>query len=101
MAEEEDKILGYLGIWMSPDSADLCNIAVAQEYRHMQLGQCLLREGISQAVARGAERMLLEVRESNEAAIKLYRHNGFEEISRRRGYYSKPTEDALLMQCLF
>ena len=100
VAERQGKILGYLGIWMSFDTADLCNIAVGEECRRKHLGQQLLQEGLRLAAAGGVKRMLLEVRESNHAAICLYSRNGFEEIGRRKEYYSKPTEDALLMQCL-
>lgn len=100
VVEDVGKILGYLGIWLSFDTADLCNIAVMDECRRKHLGQQLLQEGLRQAAAGGAEQILLEVRESNEAAISLYRRNGFKEIGRRKAYYSRPTEDALLMQCL-
>lgn len=100
VAEGEGEISGYLGIWLSFDTADLCNMAVAYECRRRHLGQQLLQEGLRLAAEKGAAQVLLEVRESNEAAIGLYQRNGFQEIGRRRGYYSRPTEDALLMRCL-
>lgn len=100
VAEEKGRILGYLGIWISFDTADLCNMAVMYECRRKHLGQQLLQKGLRLAASGGVERMLLEVREANEAAIRLYSSNGFIEIGRRKEYYSNPTEDALLMQCL-
>jgi ribosomal-protein-alanine N-acetyltransferase len=47
----------------------------------------------------GARSAHLEVRPSNEAALRLYRSAGFEEVLRRPGYYREPAEDALVMAC--
>jgi len=58
----------------------------------------LIDAAIAEAESRGAESMFLEVRESNRAARALYASRGFEEISRRRGYYRTPVEDALVLR---
>ena len=71
-AETDGQIVGYCGIWTSFESADLCNIAVKKEFRKAGLGQKLLEAGIQEAAAKGVERILLEVRQSNKAAIRLY-----------------------------
>ena len=93
-AETDGQIVGYCGIWTSFESADLCNIAVKKEFRKAGLGQKLLEA----AAAKGVERILLEVRQSNKAAIRLYEKNGFQTIGLRKSYYTKPVEDAILME---
>ena len=97
-AETDGQIVGYCGIWTSFESADLCNIAVKKEFRKAGLGQKLLEAGIQAAAAKGVERILLEVRQSNKAAIRLYEKNGFQTIGLRKSYYTKPVEDAILME---
>ena len=94
----DGQIVGYCGIWTSFESADLCNIAVKKEFRKAGLGQKLLEAGIQAAAAKGVERILLEVRQSNKAAIRLYEKNGFQTIGLRKSYYTKPVEDAILME---
>ena len=96
VAEEEGKILG-LGVLMSViDSGDVMDLAVAPEARRKGIGRALLTELIRTADARGVRRLFLEVREHNEAAIRLYETSGFLRIGVRRDYYEKPREDALL-----
>ena len=91
-AETDDQIVGYCGIWTSFESA------VKKEFRKAGLGQKLLEAGIQAAAAKGVERILLEVRQSNKAAIRLYEKNGFQTIGLRKSYYTKPVEDAILME---
>lgn len=97
-AETDDQIVGYCGIWTSFESADLCNIAVKKEFRTAGIGQKLLEAGIQAAADKGVERILLEVRQSNKAAIGLYTKEGFQTIGKRKAYYTKPVEDAVLME---
>lgn len=97
----EGKVTGYCGIWTSYETADLCNMAVSLEYRRRGTAQKLLEEAIALTAKRNVERILLEVRASNEAAIALYQKNNFQKIGVRKGYYSAPLEDAVLMEfCL-
>lgn len=93
-----DKIVGYCGFWCSCDCADLCNLAVAKEFRKQHLGRELLCRGLTLLKEKGIERVLLEVRQSNEAAIGLYTKIGFEKIGVRPNYYSLPVEDGILME---
>ena len=60
--------------------------------------QALLHQAFKKCAGEGVEQILLEVRESNEAAIKLYVKLGFNEISLRRNYYRDPQEHAVIMQ---
>lgn len=98
VAEQEQRIVGYCGLWVSYETADLCNLAVAAAYRQQGIAERLLREGLCRAAERAAEEVLLEVRRSNLPAIRLYEKTGFCQIGVRSRYYRNPTEDAILMQ---
>lgn len=96
--EREGKIAGYCGFWISFDNADLCNMAVASEYRQKGIGTRLLKEGMEILKQKKVENILLEVRQSNQNAQKLYEKLEFQTIGVRKGYYSHPKEDAILMK---
>lgn len=96
--EDEYRIKGYCGIWISYESADLCNIVVLEKYRKQGIGETLLTEAMCQAERNGVERIMLEVRESNISAIHLYEKLRFRHIYRRKAYYSNPKEDAIIME---
>jgi ribosomal-protein-alanine N-acetyltransferase len=76
---------------------ELENIAVRQSLRRQGLGAALLERLLEEARQGGAERVLLEVRASNGAAIRGYERAGFRLLARRAGYYREPSEDALIM----
>lgn len=94
----EGNIVGYCGLWVSYEVADLCNMAVSAEFRRHSIGEKILTEGIEIVKRTQAERILLEVRESNIGARYLYQKIGFTNIGKRYNYYFNPTEDAVLMQ---
>ena len=73
------------------------NIVVDSVLRRRGCAKLLLHELLGHASHEGAKRVLLEVRESNEAARALYAQWGFEMIGRRKNYYRDPEEDALLL----
>ena len=79
------------------DEGYISNVAVHPDYRRRGAGDAL----ISALIARGREKRLsfltLEVRESNAAARALYEKHGFRAVGRRKNYYEKPVEDAILM----
>jgi ribosomal-protein-alanine N-acetyltransferase len=74
------------------------NVVVSPEVRRQGVGLRLLQESISRARESGAEAMFLEVRESNQAARALYTKAGFAKAGRRKGYYSGPSEDAIVFR---
>jgi [ribosomal protein S18]-alanine N-acetyltransferase len=76
---------------------ELETVIVAARYRRQGLGELLCLAAMRWAAERGAEEMQLEVRESNAAAVGLYRKLGFVEVGTRVRYYSNPVEDAVLM----
>jgi ribosomal-protein-alanine N-acetyltransferase len=76
---------------------ELENIAVLPEFRRRGLGRLLLSALLKHARLQGAERIFLEVRESNLEAIRLYEAAGFQQLGLRREYYLNPIEDALTL----
>jgi ribosomal-protein-alanine N-acetyltransferase len=76
---------------------ELENVAVLGEFRRQGVGRALLSTLLAQARALQAERILLEVRASNQSAIRLYHGSGFQLLARRRNYYRNPDEDALIL----
>lgn len=99
-AVEEDEPVGYAVGYFAADEAELPSIAVSPLMRRRGIGDALLNELFNQVKARGAAKLFLEVRESNEAAIALYEKNGFITAGTRRHFYSNPEEDALVMMKL-
>jgi [ribosomal protein S18]-alanine N-acetyltransferase len=75
---------------------ELENIVVVPEERGRGIGLRLMEELLARAKQTNGETVFLEVRESNVAAISLYRRLGFQQTGRRKSYYSDPIEDALL-----
>lgn len=97
LAEEGGQVCGYGCIILLFEDAELANIAVAPTHRGQGVGKRILEEMHAYAKARGAERMLLEVRVSNRNAIGLYEKYGYERYGLREHYYADG-EDAYLMQ---
>ena len=96
--KQTGEIVGYAGIMIIVDEAELLSIAVAPSYRKNGIGQLLIEFLLNIAKEQGAVRMLLEVRKSNENARNLYEKNGFCYLAERKGYYSNPKEDAIIME---
>ena len=91
-------VVGYTIAWFVLDEAELANIAVAPDVRGRGIGTVLLQGAIAASEARRSAAMYLEVRASNVSALALYSAHGFVEISRRKAYYRKPVEDALVLR---
>lgn len=97
LAELAEEVIGYCGVWVIIDEAHITNVALLPEYRGRKIGESLMRTGMSYARMRGARKMSLEVRVSNEPAQKMYRKLGFKPGGIRKNYYSDNHEDALVM----
>ena len=95
----EDTLVGYFCGQVILDEAEVHRIAVDPSWRGHGYGQLLLAEFLDRVKGLGVISVLLEVRAGNVAAIGLYEKNGFETIGRRKEYYQKPKEDALILQC--
>ena len=96
--EMEGKIAGYLGVWFILDEAQITNVAVHPEYRGMGGAKLLITQLLESMKEKGIKSATLEVRPTNEKAIKLYEKFGFTEIGRRVGYYIEEKEDALIFE---
>ena len=91
------RLIGYGGYWRIIDEAHISNIAIHPDHRRKGLGRKLLIRLLGRAVETGAAKATLEVRPSNEAALKLYDSFGFTTVAVRQNYYSDEGEDALIM----
>lgn len=89
VAENMGKVIAYVGLSIVFDTADILLIAVLKEFRNRGLASRLISDGLDLAVKLGAERAMLEVETTNEAAIKCYQKLGFITISERKNYYGE------------
>jgi ribosomal-protein-alanine N-acetyltransferase len=90
---------GFILYWVLDFEVNLLNLAVHPDERGKGVGRFLLNHMVEEAVTREVETLWLEVRVSNESAIRLYRKLGFEKVGVRRKYYDDTQEDAIVM-CL-
>ena len=97
VAERHGEVIGYVGSYLSPDSADITNVAVLPSYRRLGVARALIAEFIRKVKEKGLPSVFLEVRVSNAPAIALYESFGFKSVGTRRGFYSNPREDAYVM----
>ena len=95
--DERGQLLGYVGMMHILDEGYISNVAVAPEARRQGVGRLLIRTLLERAEALELSFVTLEVRESNAPAIALYSGFGFLPVGKRKKYYERPTEDAILM----
>lgn len=101
VAERNGDVLGYLGTHVVVDEMSVTNIAVKTEYRRHGVASALLTEARQFAEKLNLYRITLEVRVSNNAAIRLYERHGFVKDGIRPNFYSHPTEDAAIYSLYF
>lgn len=97
VVEEKGRILAYCGLLMVLDEGDVTNVAVRRDRQKEGIGNFLMESLIRLADGLGVRIIHLEVRKSNETAIRLYERNGFTRDGIRKKYYENPVEDAVLM----
>jgi len=95
--EIDEQVWGYSVASCAVDIAELESVAVSERWRRYGMGMALCEVAMLWARKRGAKAIQLEVRESNVAALSLYRRIGFVEQGKRPKYYKNPEEDAVLM----
>ncbi|MGE0555623.1 MAG: ribosomal protein S18-alanine N-acetyltransferase [Gemmatimonadales bacterium] len=95
IAEGPEGLAGYLLARTIAGETEILNLAVLPGARRAGLGRRLLELGLADAARAGARSVYLEVRESNEAARRLYEGAGFRPVGLRPGYYRRPRENAL------
>jgi [ribosomal protein S18]-alanine N-acetyltransferase len=98
LALQGSTIVGFAVTAVTADVAELLSLAVVPASRRQGVARQLFAAILQQLHPSAIQELWLEVRVSNEPAIRLYRTLGFEETGRRARYYSAPVEDALLMR---
>ena len=96
-SKSPESIIGYCLYLHAPGETTLTNIAVRTEYQKNKVGDSLLKIIEKDALQKGSDIVLLEVRESNEIAISFYENKGYYKIYIRENYYHSPRESAVVM----
>ena len=96
-ARLEGKIAGYCGMIECLGEAEITNVAVKEECRNKGIAYAMLKELLKRGQEQGTDAFTLEVRQSNMAAISLYKKLGFIECGIRKNFYEKPVENAIIM----
>ena len=97
VAELDDKVAGYAGLWWIGDEGHITNVAVRPGFRNRKIASGIMTVMLEFTTKEGIKHHTLEVRRSNEPAIGLYEKYGFEVEGIRKGYYLNNGEDALIM----
>lgn len=97
VAELDNEVVGYLGIWLVSEEGYINNVAVSPFHRRQHVGSALIETMLEVTQEEGVRAHTLEVRASNEAAKGLYKKFGFNEAALRKGYYEDNGEDAIIM----
>ncbi|MEP7087937.1 MAG: ribosomal protein S18-alanine N-acetyltransferase [Gemmatimonadota bacterium] len=98
VADARGDVLGYVAAWYVLDEGEIGNLAVHESARRQGIGARLLDGAIAKVRASNVDSLYLEVRDSNAAARALYTSRGFAEVGRRKEYYRRPKEDALVLR---
>lgn len=97
VAEHSGQVVGYAGLWWIIDEGHITNVAVRPGFRNRHIADGIITTLIDHTVKAGILHHTLEVRKSNDPAIRLYEKHGFQVEGIRKGYYSHGNEDALIM----
>lgn len=97
LAVEGTTVLGYCGIYMAADEGEITNVAVKPEFRRCHIADEMLQVLVRESEEQGICNIYLEVRVSNDPAIRLYEKHGFIRKGIRKNFYEKPKEDAYVM----
>ena len=95
--DETDEILGVCVLWRAYDEVHILNIVVSRQHRRKGIARMLLEDAQKVTSEFELERIILEVRVSNDPAIGLYEGLGFKRIGFRKNYYHSPREDAIVL----
>ena len=92
-------LAGYVFAHAASDEGEILNLAVHPAHQRAGVGRALVARVFDELSQTGVARVFLEVRESNQVGRAFYGRLGFKENSKRRGYYARPREDALVLVC--
>lgn len=98
VAEQEGRVLGYIGSQAVMGEADMMNVAVHPDHRRQGIAEALVTALMQALRDADATALTLEVRISNEPAKTMYEKLGFQQIGCRKNYYRHPKEDALILR---
>ncbi len=98
VAEEGGVLVGYVFMSTVLDEGSIDSIAVAPAHRRKGTADALVNAAVSGGRARALRFITLEVRAGNGPAVALYEKHGFSQVGRRKNYYEKPREDAVIMR---
>lgn len=96
--DDAGSVAGYVVAWFVADEGEIANLAVTPTAWGNGIGAALLDASLGEAAARRLSAVYLEVRDSNDRAKRLYGSRGFVEIGRRKSYYRRPVEDAIVLR---
>ena len=91
------KKVGYIGYRQVFEEAEITNLAIVKEEQKQGLAAELVKKWLKKMKREQVEVVFLEVRYSNQAAIKLYKKLGFQQMAVRKHYYQNPLEDAVIL----
>lgn len=98
VVENDNDVIAFIGIWILYDEAHIMSIVVDKAFKKKGIATKLLSEILKNFDNKIIKKMLLEVRNSNLPAIKLYEKLGFKQLYIRKNYYTAPIEDAIVME---
>lgn len=98
VAKQGGEVLGYVGSQSVLDEADMMNLAVRETARRQGIAKALVCALCRKLSEKGVQSLTLEVRDSNEPAIRLYEALGFTQVGKRPNYYFHPKEDARILR---
>ena len=98
VAKQDGEVLGYVGSQSVLDEADMMNLAVRESARRQGIAKALVLALCGKLSQKGVRSLTLEVRDSNEPAIRLYEALGFAQVGKRPNYYFHPREDARILR---
>lgn len=95
--DENNKCIGYMGTWRIFDEAHVTNLAVHPDFQGRGIAHLLILSMLKGCYLDKIKYLTLEVRKSNERAMKVYEHFGFKSLGVRKKYYQDNGEDAVIM----
>ncbi len=95
---EKGRLAGYIAFSLIEDEMEILNLAVHVDFRRRGMAGLLMDSAFEMCINNGIAKSFLDVKESNMAALTLYRKYGYKQIGVRKKYYPDTKEDALLFR---
>ena len=96
-AVKAEKLIGYMFVYFAAGEGEIAKIAVTKEKQRQGVAHQMMKELERICKSRKIGKLMLDVRQSNEAAQTFYKAQGFVRDGERKAFYEKPSEDAVLM----